>query len=65
MKQSLFKSFKTRVVEAQENDTIWYAGFYFINLTAKQAESLRLATLEKWGDENGTVHFPNGITIKA
>lgn len=63
MKQSLFKVFKDRVTNATANDTIWKAGFYFINLTSKQAEDLRLSTIDMYGDENGVVHYPNGINI--
>ena len=64
MKSLLYKKFKDRVIVANKNDTIWYAGFYFVNLTAKQAEDLRKSTLDKWGDDNGVVRFPNGISIK-
>lgn len=63
MKVSVYKKFKNRVVLASENDPIWYAGFYFINLTSKQAEDLRRATVEKWGDSKGTVYYPNGVSI--
>ena len=38
------------VVNADNNDLIWNAGFHFINLTPKQAEDLRISTLDKWGD---------------
>ena len=63
MKAIMYKNFKDRVINANENDTIWHAGFYFVNLTSKQAEDLRLSTVDKWGDNNGTVHYPNGISI--
>ena len=64
MKQALYKKFKEKVINANEKDTIWYAGFYFINLTVRQAEDLRKSTLAKYGDAHGVVHYPNGISIK-
>lgn len=64
MKRSLFNTFMNKVQNAGANDVIWKAGFYFINLTSKQAETLRLATLDKWGDNDGVVRYPNGISIK-
>ena len=63
MKQSLFKVFKDRVANATIDDTIWKAGFYFVNLTSKQAEEIRSLTFSQYGRENGSVHLPNGIII--
>lgn len=66
MKASVYKKFKQAIIESKDfpNAPIWCAGFHFLALTERQAEDLRLSTLDRWGDENGVVHFPNGISIK-
>jgi len=64
MKANVYKQFKAAILAADENALIWYAGFHFLALTEKQADDLRRATLDKWGDNNGVVHYPNGISIR-
>jgi hypothetical protein len=64
MKAQVYKQFKAAVMAADEKALIWHAGFHFLALTEKQADDLRRSTLEKWGDSDGVVHYPNGISIK-
>lgn len=64
MKVNVYKQFKAALLEANDNAPIWCAGFHFLALTEKQAQDLRVTFLERYGDEKGVVHFPNGISIR-
>lgn len=64
MKTSLYKRFKEELLKADNNAPIWCAGFHFLALTEGQAQDLRVTFLDRYGDNSGVVHFPNGVSIK-
>lgn len=63
MKQSLYKNFKEKAIKAESNNPIWWAGFYFFDLTKRQSDDLFDALYSKYGKDN-KVMLPSGIELR-
>lgn len=66
MKASDFKAFKNVISYADDKHPIWWAGYLWINLTAKQGEVAYSILKARGFEQNDTGHMmlPSGLGIK-
>lgn len=66
MTQKMFKAFKEVIETADTKDPIWWAGYHWIDLTPKQANTV-CGILEGRGfdrNDKGYIVLPSGLGIK-
>ena len=70
MTQQQFKNFSRIVEEAEANDVIWWQGYYWINLTERQAQKMDTILRSKGFINTVTDNmgrkahlFPSGMTL--
>ena len=62
MKRSDFIKFKEVISIARSDDPIWWAGYFWINLTEKQSnEVIKILTLRGFRTEDNEIVLPSGM----
>ena len=66
MKTKDFKAFKEVIADADEKHPIWWAGYLWIDLTAKQGAQAYEILKGRGFEQNATGHvlLPSGLGIK-
>lgn len=66
MKTAYFKTFKEHIEVADKQDRVWWEGYHWIDLTAKQFKTVYHILESKGFDKSadGTIMMPSGLGIR-
>ena len=66
MRSDTFKKFKSVVASADSKDPIWWAGFYWVDLTKIQVNAVCEILVKRnfKRDDRGFLVLPSGVGIK-
>lgn len=63
MNSKEFRAFKATIEKASKDNDIWWCGYFFLACNSRQLEILRPTLREKFGETDGQILLPSGLTV--